>query len=346
MITRRDLLLSLPALVAARSMKGAEVAYQRFDTHTHIHGHFPEMIDALEKSNFKCLSICDSREIGDAKSTLPEMTAGTIAAVKQSRGRLAWATTFDPRNFEEKDFTSRAVARVKEHFGQGAIAVKIWKNIGMAVRSKKGAYLLPDDPKLMPIYETIQREGKALISHLADLNAAWMDPAGNPVGGGYYRSNPEWLMFGKAGAPSKEAILNARDRVMKKYPKLRVVGCHIGSNEQDLDLVAKRLDTYPNFAVDLASRIRYLTPEPERDKARAFLIKYQDRIIYGTDFNMVAGDRAAALPGRHEQEWNLLATDGVVTEKKGSTRGLGLPDNVLKKIFHDNAARWIQGLES
>jgi len=217
----------------------------------------------------------------------------------------------------------------------------------MEVRSKKGAYLLPDHPTLLPIYETIQREGKTLISHLADLNAAWMDPAGKPVGGQYYAQHPEWLMFGKAGAPSKEAILNARDRVMAKYPKLRVVGCHIGSNEQDLDLVAKRLDTYPNFAVDLASRIGYLTPDSERAKAREFLIKYQDRIIYGTDFNMVAGAKAPELPGIHEREWKTLASDEVVSGKKGaSTRGLGLPDNVLKKIFHDNAARWIQGIES
>ncbi|MBK5294225.1 MAG: amidohydrolase family protein [Acidobacteriia bacterium] len=346
MMTRRDLLPSIPALMAVRSLKGADVVYQRFDTHTHIHNYFPDMIDALEKSNFKCLSICDSREIGDEKSTLPEMTEGTIAAVKQSRGRLAWGTTFDPRNFEDKDFTSRAIARVKEHFGQGAIAVKIWKNIGMAIRSQKGAYLLPDNPRLLPIYETIQREGKTLISHLADLNAAWMDPTGNPVGGKYYQDHPEWRMFGKAGAPSKEAILNARDRVMTKYPKLRVVGCHIGSNEQDLDLVARRLDTYPNFAVDLASRIRYLTPDSQRAKAREFLIKYQDRIIYGTDFNMVAGDKAPGLPGKHEQEWKILATNGAVPEKKGSTRGLDLPDSVLKKIFHDNAARWIQGIES
>jgi len=307
------------------------------------------MIDELEKSNFKCLSICDSREIGDTASTLPGMTEGSIAAVKQSRGRLAWATTFDPRNFEDKDFTSRAVARIKEHFGQGAIAVKIWKNVGMSVRSKKGDFMLADDPSLLPIYETIQREGKTLITHLADLNAAWMDPAGKPVGGKFYEDHPEWLMFGKAGVPSKEAILNARDRVMAKYPKLRVVGCHIGSNEQDLDLVAKRLDKYPNFSVDLASRINYLTPDAERAKAKEFLIKYQDRIIYGTDFNMVAGDKVPSLAKRHDREWRILATNDVISDeekKKSSTQGLGLPDGVVKKIFHDNAVRWIQGIDS
>ena len=68
----------------------------------------------------------------------------------------------------------------------------------------------------------------------------------------YYSDNPQWHMYGKAGAPVKEDILKARDRVLARYPKLRVVGCHLGSDEDDLGRLAKRLDAYPNFAVDTA----------------------------------------------------------------------------------------------
>jgi len=293
----------------------------------------------LEKGNWKLLSICDSREVGDEKSVLQEMTEGTIDAVKQSRGRLAWCTTFDARYFEDKDFTSRAIARVKAHFGQGAIAVKIWKNIGMAIQSKKGDYLLPDHSSLLPIYDAIQKADRTLIAHLADPNGMWEPPrTDRPT-----TSPAWWNRYGRPGTPSKEEILLARDRVLAKYPKLRVVGCHIGSNEQDLDRVAKRLDTYPNFAVDLASRVRYLTAEPE--KGKQFLLKYQDRIVYGTDTSPARAEGGAqSLENTHDREWNILASNGAVLDQKGSSPGFGLPESVLKKIFHDNAARWIQGL--
>ena len=64
-----------------------------------------------------------------------------------------------------------------------------------------------------------------------------------------------WLMYGKNGAPAKQAILAARDRILSRHPKLRVIGCHLGSSEQDLSQVAKRLDAFPNYAVDVASRV-------------------------------------------------------------------------------------------
>ena len=118
-------------------------------------------------------------------------------------------------------------------------------------------------------------------------------------------------MFGKAGAPAKEVILAARDRVLARYPKLRVVGCHLGSDEDDLSRLAQRLDAYPNFAVDTAARIRYFA-RGDRDRAREFLIRYQDRILYATDFSLrdarPAG-RGEEPAGRHDRDWAFFSGD-------------------------------------
>ena len=163
----------------------------------------------------------------------------------------------------------------------------------MSIKAKSGAYLLPDDPALLPIYEAIQRAGRTLVAHLAEPDGAWLPlDAKNPELT-YYSNNPQWHMFGKAGAPVKEDILTARDRVLARYPKLRVVGCHLGSDEDDLKRLAKRLDAYPNFAVDTAAHVRYFA-RGDRDQVRQFLTRYQDRILYATDFSLRTGDDPAA----------------------------------------------------
>ncbi|HTF72291.1 MAG TPA: amidohydrolase family protein, partial [Edaphobacter sp.] len=102
----------------------------------------------------------------------------------------------------------------------------------------------------------------------------------------YYAKQPEWDMSKIAGAPTKSAVLASRDHLLAENPKLRVVGAHFGSMESDVDLIAQQLDRYPNFAVDTAARVPHLTIQP-RDKVRAFLIKYQDRVLYGTDIGVL-----------------------------------------------------------
>ena len=113
--TRRAFLATMPAAVLA-PLRSAEPDFERIDTHTHIHRTIPALLAAMENARWKALSICDSRELGDEPSTLPEMTRGTIEAVRQSRGRLAWAATFDARGSNGAG-------------GQGWYLVQ-WRNVG------------------------------------------------------------------------------------------------------------------------------------------------------------------------------------------------------------------------
>jgi predicted TIM-barrel fold metal-dependent hydrolase len=230
------------------------------------------------------------------------------------------------------------IAALQRDFKEDAIAVKIWKNIGMAIRSKSGEFLMPDSPVLTPILEAIAKSGRTLITHLADLDAAWLPLRDNDSG--YYKTHPEWHVYGRPEVPSKAAILGARDRIIERHPGLRIVGCHLGSHEEHLDQLAKRFDAYPNFAVDLASRIRFLEPM-QRETVRQFVMKYQDRIIYATDFALGRRDDATAaqsLLSTHRRDWNYFSGTG--------ENALGLPDSILRKIFRENAARWIPGAAS
>ena len=116
------------------------------------------------------------------------------------------------------------------------------------------------------------------------------------------------------GAKSEQKILEARDHVLANNPQLRMVGVHLGSMERDLDNIARHLDKYPNFAIDTAARMRYLMLMPPK-KVRAFLIKYQDRVLYGTDLDFLPDASPAEVvkdwQSSYARDWNFLATSDI-----------------------------------
>jgi predicted TIM-barrel fold metal-dependent hydrolase len=347
MLTRRDFLRLLPAGAIVGSARAQDAPeFVRIDTHIHIHRDAPELVAAIKAANWRGLDIVVCPASGPELFDLEEKLGATLKVQRSSGGALAWASTFDARGFEEPDFAGRTISRLRRSFDDGAVGVKIWKNIGMAIKAKSGAYLLPDHSALIPVYEAIQREDRTLVAHLAEPDGAWLPlDARNPEIS-YYSKSPQWHFFGKNGAPVKDDILNARDRVLARYPKLRVVGCHLGSNEDNLHALAQRLDGYPNFAVDTAARIRYFAAA-DRAVVREFLTRYQDRVLYATDFSLREGDAAAAarsLQATHDRDWAFFSSGDRMDYAGRPTVGLALPEPILRKIFRDNALRWIPGM--
>lgn len=341
-MTRREVLALAPAL----AMGADEPSFERIDCHMHVHRVSPVFLSSMEKARWRGLSICVSRAVDNQPNDLDEQLRGTPLVHRESKGRMAWAASFDPRAFESPDFAAQTITGLHQHFKNGAIGVKIWKNIGMWVRSKSGQYLMPDSAALIPIYEAIQKADRTLIAHLAEPDGAWMPLDEKNPEIRFYSSNPEWHMYNKPGVPKKEEILTSRDRIAARFPKLRVVGCHLGSNEEDLGRLAKRLDAHPNFAVDLAARVRYFV-SGDHNKASEFLIKYQDRIVYGSDFRFREGDDQQAwksVDAQHERDWQFLSRRGSVAYGGQETIGLGLPERVLRKIFYENPQRWLPGV--
>lgn len=124
------------------------------------------------------------------------------------------------------------------------------------------------------------------------------------------------------------------------------MGCHLGSDEDDLRRLAKRLDSYPNFAVDTAARIRYVA-RGEREQVREFLTHYQDRILYATDFSLREAEPAVAarsLRVVHDRDWAFFSSADPMEYDGKPTRGLALPEGVLRKLFRENALRWLPGI--
>jgi predicted TIM-barrel fold metal-dependent hydrolase len=155
-------------------------------------------------------------------------------------------------------------------------------------------------------------------------------------------------MFLHPDYPSYEDQINARDNLLRKNPDLIFIGCHLGSLEWNVDSLAKRLDMFPNMAVDMAARICHLQYQSskDREKVREFCIKYQDRLLYGTDLSEEPNANPEAfrkwVNDTWESDWRYFVTDDSMTSTnfKGSFTGLKLPADVIDKIYSQNSVKW------
>jgi predicted TIM-barrel fold metal-dependent hydrolase len=319
------------------------------DVHTHVSQTGPAFVGMLEGLHMHVLDILYVDDTTPYRTSTDPQREDALRFLGSSMGHAQLCTTFNPFRINTANFTKESIDALNEDFAGGAVAAKIWKNIGMEIKNASGQYVMPDDPLFEPIYRDIAAHHKSLIAHTAEPDVAWESQGSTGLFARYYVANPQWDMSRKPGAPQKKVILQARDHLLAMNPDLRVVGAHLGSMENHLEDIAARFDLYPNFAVDTAARVPSLTIQP-RDKVRAFILKYQDRILYGTDLHFYSGttDQAAAKAweNRYALDWRYFATDDRFEYEGHGVEGLNLPHAVLKKLYHQNAVRWIPGIDA
>ena len=325
----------------------AFVALDPIDTHAHVFKRDPAFVEMLQQLHLKLVDIVVVDDTSPRLRSLKWQVDNDLSFVRNSAGHAVFCTSFDPYKVNQPDFSKQAIKQLDEDFAQGAIAVKIWKNIGMEIKKANGQFLLPDDPVLEPIYQDIASHNKTMIAHIAEPDQAWQPPNPKNPDNSYYVENPQWYMYGKSDHPSKATILAARDHMLAENPSLRVVGAHLGSMEADLDELGRRFDRYPNFAVDTAARIPNLMQQSPQ-KVRAFLIKYQDRVVYGTDLGLMPDQDAQKVIEEWEaanlRDWKYFAEAESTDESGHKIPGLTLPTAVLRKLFHENAVHWFPGI--
>ena len=207
---------------------------------------------------------------------------------------------------------------------------------------------MADDPVFEPVFQFLEKEQIPVIAHLGEPKNCWLPLAEMTDKGdsSYYQNNPQYHMFLHPEVPSYDEQIEARDNLLKKYPGIDFTGAHLGSLEWRTDELAKRFDAYPNFRVDMAGRVGHLKNQSRIDykKVRDFMIKYQDRIEYGSDYEV--HDRPELRPEEICKEikqgwfndWLYLATDSIVN----NTKGLHLPKKVIDKIYFENSQRYFQ----
>jgi hypothetical protein len=186
------------------------------DVHAHAFINDAAFAALLKHLNLRTLNICVVIERGRGYDEAAPLNRTAREILHRTGGRAAWCSTFDPQDFEKPGFAERSIQILNETFAEGAIAVKIWKTIGMDLKKRDGSYLMADDPVFNSIYADIAAHNRTLIAHLAEPASCWLAP--NPASRDYeyYSRHPEWYMFlhpdhpppgdhpGRAGSPASE----------------------------------------------------------------------------------------------------------------------------------------------
>ncbi|MGA2779649.1 MAG: amidohydrolase family protein [Steroidobacteraceae bacterium] len=319
----------------------------KIDIHVHINSADPAMIDQASADHFRLLTINvdypDFPPIGE-QLKIAQADAASRPAV------LAYAATFSMQGWDEPGWQQRVIRQLDAAFAAGAVAVKVWKNIGMDFRDAKGNLVMIDDPKFDAIFDFVRERQRVLIGHQGEPHNCWLPIDEMTVNNDkeYFREHPQYHMFLHPELPSYDEQMAARDRMLAKNPGLKFMGAHLASLEWSVDRLAAFLDRYPNTVVDLAARMGQVQFQSNRDRAklRRFFIRYQDRLLYGSDTEQEPGADPQAL--RRElhavwlRDWRYLNTAErfKVPELDAKVTGLSLPKNVVRKIYSSNALRW------
>ena len=272
-------------------------------------------------------------------------------------GRFVQYMILDYDGWDAEDWSERAVRQVEEGYRLGTAGLKEFKRLGLTLRDGAGKLIAVDDPKLDPVWRRCGELGLPVSIHTSDPKAFWAPYEPSNERWEELGDHPGWWFGDPEKYPSREALLEARNRVVERHPETTFVCVHFGNNPEDVIQVGKWLDRHPNMMVDLAARI----PELGRhDPAvvRDVFLRHADRIFFGTDFmsygNFILGSGGdgpqpteADAVSFYRKQWRWLETEDQgfehMTPIQGNWTidGIGLPDEVLRKIYFDNSAKLI-----
>jgi len=273
---------------------------------------------------------------------------------KKYQKYLSYATTFSLTGWGSPEWEGRVKEYLQESFKNGAIAVKVWKNIGTALKDDEGNFVTIDHISFDPIFVFLIENKIPVLGHIGEPKNCWLPLDEMTVNNDkkYFSNHPEYHMYLHPEYPTYEALVQSRDNLLEKHPDLKFIGCHLGSVEWSIEELGKRFDKYPNFAVDLSARMGHLQYQSKqnREAMREFFIKYKDRMIYGSDLN-TSGDADSTVLRekiylKWINDWKYLVTDETMTvpEVEGEFNGLHLPKEVIDNVYRTNAEKWYPGI--
>lgn len=241
---------------------------------------------------------------------------------------------------------NKQLATLDNAVKSGVRGLKVHKGLGLRIKDKSGRLVHIDDPRLEPIWEKAGELGIPVLMHVGDP-APFFSPV-NRFNERYeeLKDFPDWSYYGTE-FPVRETLLSQRENLVKKHPHTIFIMAHMGDNSENLAYIAHLMDKYPNYYVDISSRLPELGRQPYT--ARKFLIKYQDRILFGTDGGYGLDPKGPWSAERwYRTYFEFLETtneyfeyplSGIQKQGRWNIYGVDLPEEVLRKLYYKNAQK-------
>jgi predicted TIM-barrel fold metal-dependent hydrolase len=308
--------------------------YPAIDFHGHPFGmlgtveSLAQMGAQLDSLNVRMIIVANNVS-GDA---LKQMMS-TIKSSPTMKDRVRVLAGIDFRNVGP-GWAQKAVAQLEADVAAGAVGIgEIPKNFGQTIRKADGSRLAIDDPDLDPIWQAAARLKLPVFIHTADP-AEFYQPVNY--------SNERWLelelfpsrRIPPTQHPNFEELMKERDNLFRRNPKTTFVAAHMGWHANDLGRLGRMLAEMPNVYVDVGAVLYDIGRQPRA--AHDFFVKYQDRILFGKD---------AYQPEEYPYYWRVFETNDDYFDYYRPYHafwklyGIGLPDEVLKKVYYGNALR-------
>jgi predicted TIM-barrel fold metal-dependent hydrolase len=322
-----------PALhAAAHEIRRA--TFPVIDVHTHTNDAVgigdrvdpKEMVMRMDRLNIKTIVILTGMW-GDKLQTIID------SMVKPYPGRFVVFTQFDWSKINDPNFSELMVRQIDDSVARGARGLKVLKDLGLGVRDSTGKLIMIDDPRLDPAWEECGRLGIPVFIHVADPEAFFRPVDARNERYEELMEHPDWSFYGPQFPPMRE-LLAQRDRMFAKHPRTTFVALHFGSWPENLDFVEQTLQKFRNVMIETGAREGELGRQPRR--TREIFMKYSDRIMFGTDEG--AGEAMYENYFRwFETEDEYFPYAQYPLQGRWMIYGLGLPDEVLEKVYHRNA---------
>ena len=311
-------------------------AFPAIDVHNHVNdargadGAVPvdELLARMDRLNVKRIVVLTGRWGEKLQQVVDRMA-------KAHPDRFTVFTEPDWSRIDEPGFGVAMAAQIRDGVARGARGLKITKVLGLQVRDRTGQLVTVDDPRLDPMWAECGTLRIPVAIHVSDPDAFFEPVDATNERWDELGEYPEWSFHGPR-FPAKRAILDARNRVFARHPGTTFIALHVANHPEDLGDVSGVLDRYPNVVVETGARHAELGRQPRR--AREFFLKYQDRVLFGTDYAPEEAMyrnwfRFLETADEHFDYWHAP------TQGRWKISGLDLPRDVLEKVYQKNAER-------
>ena len=306
-----------------------KAAYPVIDMHSHAYAKTEEALDQW---------VQNMDEAGIEKCVILTYAYGKrfdslVNAYSKYKDRFELWCGFDYSGYDLPGFPGNAIKELERCYKAGA------KGVGELGDKGKGLFyckpsalgMHSDDDRMAPLFAKCAELSLPINIHIAEPK--WMYEKMDATNDGLMNAY-SWRLDNQESIEDHEGMMKILDNTLRKNPKTTFIACHLANCCYDLSIVGTLLDKYPNFHIDIGARYGEFAPTPRA--AKAFFIKYQDRIVYGTDmgYNL----------DMYQSTFRILETadEHFYDQRFGyhwPLYGLDLPKEVLEKVYHTNAIR-------